>query len=96
VTSRGITFVVSQLERQGLLTRRPHPNDGRSVLVRLTSRGRRLADQLIAAVVTADAEVFAHFGDADRRTTERLLRRVQAGVESAMVSERGATSDTSD
>jgi DNA-binding MarR family transcriptional regulator len=88
VTSGGITFVVSQLEKQGLLTRRPHPNDGRAVLIRLTSRGGRLADRLIEAVATADAAAFAHLGEADRRTTERLLRRVQTGIESAMTSDQ--------
>ena len=38
VTSGGMTFVVSRLEEQALVTRKPHPNDSRAVLVRLTSR----------------------------------------------------------
>ncbi len=79
---------MSQLEKQGLLARQAHPSDGRAVLVRLTSRGARLADRMIEAVATADAAAFAHLGDADRRTTERLLRRVQAGIESAMTSDQ--------
>ena len=87
VTSGGITFIVSRLEEQGLLTRKPHPNDSRAVLVQLTSRGRRLADRLIEAVATADAEVFVHFDDTERRTIEELLRRVEAGIETAMCSE---------
>ena len=87
VTSGGITFIVSRLEEQGLLTRKPHPIDSRAVLVRLTSRGRRLADQLIEAVATADAEVFVHLGDTDRRTMDELLRHVEAGIETAMRSE---------
>ena len=96
VTSGGITFVVSRLEKQGLLTRRAHPSDGRASLVRLTRRGLRLAGRLIEAVAEADAEAFAHLDDADRDTTEQLLRLVQAGIESAMAPQRHTTSATAD
>jgi len=96
VTSGGITFVVSRLEKQGLLTRRAHPNDGRAALVRLTPRGRRLAARLIDAVAKADAEVFAHLDDADRHTIEQLLRLVQAGIESAMAPEHDTARATAD
>lgn len=84
VTSGGITFVVSRLQKQGLVARRTHPNDGRAALIRLTPRGLRLAARLIEAVAQADAEAFAHLDDADRDTTQQLLRLVQAGIESAM------------
>ena len=87
VTSGGITFIVSRLEEQGLLTRRPHPNDSRATLVQLTAQGHRLADRLIEAVAMADAKVFAHLGDTERNMVEDLLRRVEAGVQSAMRSE---------
>jgi DNA-binding MarR family transcriptional regulator len=83
VTSGGITFVVNRLEEQGLLTRRPSPNDRRAVLVRLSQRGGCLAGRLIEAV----ADVFAHLDDAGRSTIEQLLKRVQAGIEPAMRSE---------
>ena len=96
VTSGGITFVVSRLEKQGLLARQAHPSDGRAVLVRLTPRGRRLAGRLIEAVAEADAEAFAHLDDADRDTTEQLLRLVQAGIESAMAPHPVTTSATAD
>jgi DNA-binding MarR family transcriptional regulator len=96
VTSGGITFVVSRLEKQGLVVRRAHPNDGRAALVRLTPRGRRLAVRLIEAVAEADAEVFAHLDDADRDTTEQLLRLVQLGIESALAPDHDTKSATAD
>lgn len=95
VTSGGITFVVNELEKRGLLTKRPHPADGRAVLVQLTSKGRRLAGQLIDAVAAADAELFARVGVADRRTLERLLKYTQVGIEAVMPLEQEAIRVTS-
>jgi DNA-binding MarR family transcriptional regulator len=45
VTSPTMTRVVDGLERAGLATRRPHPDDGRATLVRATSKGRRVMER---------------------------------------------------
>jgi DNA-binding MarR family transcriptional regulator len=39
VTQPAITQIVSKLEREGLVERRPDPSDGRAVLVRVTAAG---------------------------------------------------------
>jgi DNA-binding MarR family transcriptional regulator len=36
-----VTSMIASLERDGLVRRRPHPQDGRSTLVALTPKGRR-------------------------------------------------------
>ncbi|MDD7933241.1 MarR family winged helix-turn-helix transcriptional regulator [Actinomycetospora straminea] len=44
VTAPAGTALVDRLQTKGLVVRRPHPSDRRSVLVDLTPRGRRVAD----------------------------------------------------
>ena len=41
VTPRRVTALVDALGADGLVERRPHPTDGRSTVVSLTSRGRK-------------------------------------------------------
>lgn len=44
VTQSGITQLVTRLERDGLVERRPDPGDGRVVLVHITERGAKVID----------------------------------------------------
>jgi DNA-binding MarR family transcriptional regulator len=82
--SRGtLTGVVTTLERRGLVLRRPHPEDKRSVLIAVTDAGESLMAELFPvfnaeeAKVSADLDAVqkARLADALRtilRTTERL------------------------
>lgn len=45
-----VTNAVNRLEEQGLLTREPHPSDGRTTLATITPLGRRLAEKATGAV----------------------------------------------
>ncbi|WP_067971776.1 MarR family winged helix-turn-helix transcriptional regulator [Nocardiopsis trehalosi] len=42
VSQPGVTQLVTRLERDGLVERRPDPDDGRAVLVHITEAGRRI------------------------------------------------------
>ncbi|WP_054815287.1 MarR family winged helix-turn-helix transcriptional regulator [Nocardia arizonensis] len=42
ITQPAITQLITRLERDGLVRRRPDPTDGRAVLVHLTEAGRRV------------------------------------------------------
>jgi len=64
----GITRLVDQLVRRGLVTRRKDPNDARSYLAELTKRGQSSFER--ASVVYRGA-VQTHF--AQRLSTEQLL-----------------------
>lgn len=44
ITQPAITQLVTRLERDGLVERRPDPTDGRAVLVYVTEAGRRVRD----------------------------------------------------
>jgi DNA-binding MarR family transcriptional regulator len=48
VTPRRVTALVDALEADGLVERRPHPTDGRSTVVSLTSSGRKQQQTLWA------------------------------------------------
>lgn len=92
VTSGGITFLAARLEHQGLVTKRPHPSDGRAVLVQLSRRGRQVADELIDAIALADSAALAHLNVGDLCTADESLLRLQAGLESAMSQQQVARS----
>jgi DNA-binding MarR family transcriptional regulator len=45
-----VTVAVDQLEKEGLVKRRPHPTDRRATLIELTPAGRALAEKASALV----------------------------------------------
>src|SRR3712207_4715353 len=47
LSSAGVTGRIDRLERAGLVQRRDNPDDGRGVLVELTTEGRKLVDRLV-------------------------------------------------
>ncbi|MEV6328573.1 MarR family transcriptional regulator [Streptomyces sp. NPDC051909] len=49
ITTGGMTGRLDKLERAGLLTRSPDPNDRRGLRVTLTEEGRELVDQAVGA-----------------------------------------------
>ena len=80
ITIGAASKVVDRLERDGLATRRPHPEDRRSSLVSLTTAGERargdgerVARDLITRVMD-DSEDIAPVLAALRQLAERLAR----------------------
>jgi DNA-binding MarR family transcriptional regulator len=59
VNAASVTNAVDRLEAQGLVTRRPNPDDGRGTLATITAKGRRLARRATAAM---NAQVFSDLG----------------------------------
>lgn len=55
ITAGSITNRVGQLQRRGLLARRPDPVSRRRVLIGLTTNGRKLADTVAPRIVDASA-----------------------------------------
>lgn len=77
VNPASVTNAVGRLERQGLVERRPNPEDGRGVLAGLTPAGRRRAT---AATEAVNRQVFGDLGLDDGQlaqvfSTLRQLRR---------------------
>jgi DNA-binding MarR family transcriptional regulator len=69
------TVLVSDLEAQGLVRRRPHPTDGRAKVVELTRRGRELARRADAILATPPPALGA-LGDEDLHALRRILQTV--------------------
>jgi DNA-binding MarR family transcriptional regulator len=75
VAARTMTSTVDGMVRDGLVTRRTDPSDGRAVLVDMTPAGQATFDRAIALRDAVLAEVFASLGPDDR---DRLLGLVRA------------------
>jgi DNA-binding MarR family transcriptional regulator len=69
-----MTIVVDDLERQGLVERKPHPTDRRAKLVETTARGQELARQARAILNRPPAELAA----LPEPELEALLRGLRA------------------
>jgi DNA-binding MarR family transcriptional regulator len=52
-----VTSIVRRLEAAGLVTRTPHPDDGRAILCEITPAGRDLVERATADLVAADFAV---------------------------------------
>lgn len=76
VTPRRVTELVGALEADGLVTRRPHPTDGRSTLVRATGAGCGLVDRVWGQQRSAVAEVFRDLPRGDQAELLRILGTV--------------------
>lgn len=74
IAPRSGTEVADDLERRGLVRRRPDPDDRRAVLVALTDEGRRVAAEVRAARDAQGDAYFAVLAEADRRELARILR----------------------
>jgi DNA-binding MarR family transcriptional regulator len=71
-----ITSIVQRLEADGLVTRRPHPEDGRAVLAEITDAGRALAEVATSDLVDADFAL-GSLSDDDLARLSELLRPVR-------------------
>ncbi|HVS04041.1 MAG TPA: MarR family winged helix-turn-helix transcriptional regulator [Thermoanaerobaculia bacterium] len=74
--------VVDALVAKGYAVRRPHPDDGRAVLVAATADGRRLHARVEGDLLAGVEGIAAQFDpDVRRAMAELLARLVQAGAE---------------
>ena len=67
VTSGTMTTRLKNLENQGLIDRLPNPDDARSLLVRLTDKGKELIEQAVFPHVENETRLLEKL-DADTRT----------------------------
>ena len=72
------TVLVSDLEAQGLVRRRPHPTDVRAKLVEATRKGKALARRADAILATPPPALSA-LGRDDLETLRRILETSRQG-----------------
>jgi len=76
-TTRGaITKLADRLIGKSLIVRKASREDGRAQTLALTRAGAELVPELAALADRNDAEFFDHLSAAERRTLERLLKRL--------------------
>ncbi|HEY3014685.1 MAG TPA: MarR family transcriptional regulator [Nocardioides sp.] len=71
-----ITSIINRLEAAGLVVRRQHPEDGRTVLAEVTDAGRALVEVATADLVTADFGLAA-LSEGQLRSLSTLLRPIR-------------------
>lgn len=76
VTTGGMTVRLNRLQRAGLIERRPNPQDGRGVLVRLTPLGKELASDALPRVIETQANDIRGLDESDRNLLAGLLREL--------------------
>ena len=77
VTAGNLTGLVDRAERDGVVERRPDPNDRRLSRVFLTARGRDLVQTLIPVHATHVSELLSSLDAGERRELRRLLGKLR-------------------
>ncbi len=80
LSTGGTTARLDRLEKSGLVTRSPDPDDRRAVLVRLTPSGHHLADEAVTAGLAEQQRLLSHLPPADRTHLTTLLRALLNGL----------------
>jgi DNA-binding MarR family transcriptional regulator len=105
ISSGAMTNRLERLTSSGLVERVPDPNDGRSMLVRLTPKGFRTIEQAVAQHTENEQTLLAPLSAAERRTMANLLRKLltdfedpeelEAPIDSLMAGDSGTTGHSS-
>ncbi|OBB96477.1 MarR family transcriptional regulator [Mycobacterium sp. 852002-40037_SCH5390672] len=72
--------IIDTLEADGLVQRKPHPDDRRAFAITLTGRARRLLPQLDQAARALEDAVTAELSASEREALRNLLQRIAGGA----------------
>ena len=79
-TRATITGIVDTLEKKGLVTRTPHPDDRRSMLVKLTAEGKRLLQATPGLEETFGSCCCNLLPEEETRELIKLLKKLSASL----------------
>lgn len=68
--------MISQLQRRELITRRPHPHDGRAMGLHLTAAGKKMVKQAEVTASELEEATTARLTVAERKMLMQLLRKI--------------------
>jgi len=77
VTKATMSSTLGRLERKGLVSGNPDPNDGRSRRIAITAKGRKVRDRAITAVAGHIADIEKEIGIDAIENGLPLLRRIR-------------------
>lgn len=71
-----VTRILDKLEKKGIITRQPSPDDRRAFLVFLTDKGRNLRDELEPIAIKTLEKALNGFTEEEIKQLKALLNRV--------------------
>jgi DNA-binding MarR family transcriptional regulator len=71
-----LVVMLNTLEKKELLSRRPHPHDGRAMGLLLTPGGKKMMQKAEQTAVRMDQDATARLSPSERQTLMRLLRKI--------------------
>lgn len=81
LSSGGMTKRIDRLADEGLVERRPDPEDRRGTLVRLSRRSKALIDRALETHLANEERLLAPLSREERKQLDRLLRKLLAELE---------------
>jgi DNA-binding MarR family transcriptional regulator len=76
ILAPNLVQMVNTLEKRGLITRQPHPLDGRAMGLHLTPAGATLMRSAEKTAAQLEVDSTARLTDAERKTLLQLLKKV--------------------
>lgn len=76
-----MTRIGNALVERGLITRGASVDDRRRVLIRITAAGRRFVQKMLPPMFPSMAGMFEGFSDTDKRSLDRLLRKLALNLD---------------
>jgi DNA-binding MarR family transcriptional regulator len=84
VTTGSMTSLLDNLEKRGLVVRRPHPEDRRKLLIDITADARTIVDELLPTLHARERDVIdAALTASEQRTLLRFLAKLQQAAAGA-------------
>ncbi|HOI66813.1 MAG TPA: MarR family transcriptional regulator [Thiomonas arsenitoxydans] len=83
ITKGTLTGVVDRLLAKGLVQRLPDPSDGRGQIVRLTTRGQKVFEQVFPAHGAHLAQAFSKLSAAELAASQQALHSLRQALEQA-------------
>lgn len=80
-SNAGVTQTIDSLERDGLVVRKPNRDDGRSMVVKLTAKGKRRFEQAFRVHLKAIAHAASAVSDRDRAGLLASLVAISAALD---------------
>lgn len=81
VTRATMTGLLDGLERDGLISREPHPEDRRTITARLTPKGHGFLQEILPDHFRRVSALMRHLSERDRQNLVALLSKVDRGIE---------------
>lgn len=76
ILAPNLVGMVNALEKRGLITRLPHPHDGRATGLHPTAIGQKMMQDAERTAAELEIETTSKLSAAERKTLLRLLRKV--------------------